>query len=289
MKSAFISLVGRPSSGKSTLLNRLCSSKVSIISPVPQTTRNKIRGIINTRKGQLVFIDTPGFHTSEKKLNLLLTGLVKSSLEEVDMVLYLIDPSRPLGPEERTLMGILSKFQGSLIVALNKADMRPPYGPQVLTKVRQWRPGAPVLTISALTGEGVEHLVATLFELAPEGDRLYPEDFYTDQEPEFRISEIIREKALNKTYQELPHAIYVEIADTQLSKDVLWVRAFLCVERPSQRGILVGRGGSKIGEIRRESLEELRQLFEYRIKLDLRVKVRPRWRRKDSIIRRLVR
>jgi GTP-binding protein Era len=186
-------------------------------------------------------------------------------------------------------MGVLSKFQGSLIVALNKADMRPPYGPQVLAKVRQWRPGAPVLTISALTGEGVEHLVATLFELAPEGDRLYPEDFYTDQEPEFRISEIIREKALNKTYQELPHAIYVEIADTQLSKDVLWVRAFLCVERPSQRGILVGRGGSKIGEIRRESLEELRQLFEYRIKLDLRVKVRPRWRRKDSIIRRLVR
>ncbi len=289
MKSAFISLVGRPSSGKSTLVNRLCGNKVSIVSTVPQTTRNKIRGIVTREEGQLVFIDTPGFHRSEKKFNLYMRDLVVTSLEEVDMVLYLLDLTRPVGDEERDLMRLLRSFRGQVVVALNKSDQEQSHEKEIAESLSELGFERPYHVISALSGLGVEDLLSRLFALAPEGEALYPEEFYTDQEPEFRIAEVIREKAILQTRQEVPHSLFVEVADSESHGDTLWIRAFLHVERESQKGILVGKGGSKIKSIRIEAEQELREIFPYRVELDLRVKVTPKWRRRDQLLRRLVR
>jgi GTPase len=289
MKSAFVAVVGRPSSGKSTLINSITGRKVSITASVPQTTRNKVRGIYTEERGQLVFIDTPGFHLSEKKFNLHMTGLVASSLEEIDIVLYVTDASRVPGPEEEELARMTAPHGNKTVAAVNKTDL-PKADPAALEGfIRSRLPDAKIVELSALRGEGVRDVVDALFELAPEGEQMYPEEFYTDQEPSFRISEIIREKAVQRVKQELPHSLYVEIADMeeQNGGKRLWIRAFLVVERESQKGILVGKGGGMIKSIRQEAQREIAELFPYRIHLDLRVKVNYKWRRKDRLLDRM--
>ena len=229
MKSAFIAIIGRPSAGKSTLLNALCGEKVSITADVPQTTRNKIRGILTNEQGQLVFIDTPGFHHSDKKFNQYLKEVVYSSLEESDMVLYVVDATRPPGKEEREIIELLNKQKEKpVLLAVNKTDLKGSY----LTEIKgllevNVHPDA-LMETSALKGKGVEELKNRLFELAPEGELMYPKEYYTDQEPEFRIAEIIREKAISQVTDELPHALYVEIADMEMKQEgkEMWVRAF---------------------------------------------------------------
>jgi GTP-binding protein Era len=285
-KFAAVAVVGRPSSGKSSLVNRLCGGKVSIVSPVPQTTRNRVRGVATTPRGQLVLIDTPGLHDSRRKLNLALKGLVSSSLADVEIVLYVVDLSRRPGDEEQAIADLVSTFHGIRAVALNKADVAPGHRAEVegFLAERGLR-GEPV---SALTGEGVEALRERLLDLAPPGEPAYPEDYYTDQEVEFRISEIIREKAMEQVRQELPHALYVEMADTERRGQGLWARAFVCVERESQKGILIGKGASRIREIRLASERELAGIFPYPVSLDLQVKVRPNWRHRDDVLRRLI-
>jgi GTP-binding protein Era len=288
VKSAFVAVIGRPSTGKSTLLNRICGQKVSIISDVPQTTRNKIRGIVNRNKGQLVFIDTPGYHDSEKKLNLFLKDLVISSIAEADVVLYLIDSSRPMGTEERSLMEQLIPFRDRLVIAINKIDLPSRYRGIIEEELKGFFPDDSPMVISALSGDGVEGLIERLFEVSPEGDRLYPDDIYTDQEPQFRVAELIREKAIHLTHSEVPHALFVDIADMEMQEDRLWVRAFIYVERESQKGIVVGKGGSRIRRIRQDTEKELLSLFPYPVRLDLRVKVRPKWRKHESLIKKLI-
>ena len=290
MKSAFISIVGRPSAGKSTLLNSLCGHKVSIVSPTPQTTRNRIRGVLTRKEGQLVFVDTPGFNVSAKKLNLHMKDLIISSLDEVDVILYVADLSRAMGEEEHAIIERVKSCGSRLVVALNKVDLPGLHADERKSLVSRLLPDASMHTISAVAGTGIEEMIAKLFELAPEGELMYPEEFYTDQDPEFRISEIIREKAILRTGQEVPHSIYVEIADMELheSDQILWIRAFIAVERESQKGILVGKGGSKIKEIRKAALAEIRNLFPYNVELDIRVKVKKDWRKKDHLLNKLI-
>ena len=177
------------------------------------------------------------------------------------------------------------------MAAVNNTDL-PKAEPAALQAfIRTRLPGARIVEVSALRGEGVGDVVDALFELAPEGVKMYPEEFYTDQEPEFRVSEIIREKAIQRVKQELPHSLYVEIADMeeQNGGKTLWIRAFLVVERESQKGILVGKGGSMIKTVRQEAQREIAELFPYRIHLDLRVKVNYKWRRKDQLLGRMFR
>ena len=286
MKSAFVAIIGRPSAGKSTLLNALCREKVSITADVPQTTRNKIRGIVTEEEGQLVFIDTPGYHHSDKKFNQYLKDVVLSSLEEADMLLYVVDATRPPGSEEREIIEILNKEKGKpVLLVINKIDKDARYSAEIrgLLQVNV-HPDA-LMETSALQGTGVDALRDRLIELAPEGELMYPEEYYTDQEPEFRIAEIIREKAISQTTQEIPHALYVEVADTEMKDGELWVRAFLTVESESQVGIVVGKGGKRIKWIRIASLKEFKKIFPYKVRLDLRVKVNPRWRRKDYLLK----
>lgn len=289
MKVAVCAIVGRPSSGKSTLLNTLCGRKVAITSPVPQTTRNRIRGIVTEERGQIVFIDTPGYHQSEKKFNLFLKEQVIEALKEVDEILYLVDSTRSVGEEEHELIELVKQAGKPVVIALNKIDIPEHHAEGMVPVLKAHFPSAPIVKISAHTGEGLEELKARLFEAAEEGPQLYPEEFYTDQEPRFRIAEIIREKAIHQTREELPHALYVEVLDVEERPDeTLWARALICVERESQKGIIIGRGGEKIKTIRLQSEKELSVIFERPVRLDLRVKVVPKWRRNEGLLRRLL-
>jgi GTP-binding protein Era len=304
-KAAFAAVVGRPSAGKSTLVNQICGEKVSIVSAVPQTTRNAIRGIVNREQGQLVFIDTPGRHKSEKKFNKKLTDISGRAVDDSDIMLYVLDASRPPGPEEAEIAALLAPCADRTIAAINKIDIAGDNCAAVYEFLGQALPGLNkdrCFEISAKNNIGIEALLATLYDIAPEGEPFYSEEFYTDQEVEFRIAEIIREQAVNRLRQELPHALYVEIADAQFSgentphedaphdnapRPKLWVRAFIVVERESQKGMVVGKGGVMIKAIRLAALKELRNIFDWNIELDLRVKTGKDWRHDDRILRRL--
>lgn len=290
MKSATIAVVGRPSSGKSTLVNALCGGKVSIVSPVPQTTRNRVRGILTAPAGQIVFLDTPGFHLSEKKLNRYMGNLVTSTLAEVDIVLYLLDGTREVGEEERALLSTLRGLAKPILACLSKKDLAGAARASLRELVAQELPSARLVEASALTGEGLDALRDVLFEMAPDGEQLYPADYYTDQTPEFRVSEIVREKAMLQTREEVPHALYVRIEDLEMRDEgsTLYARGFICVERESQKGIVVGRGGERIRSVVADAERELNEIFPYRVKLDIRVKVDREWRKRDPLLRRLI-
>jgi GTP-binding protein Era len=300
-KAAFVAVVGRPSAGKSTLVNQICGEKVSIVSAVPQTTRNAIRGIVNREQGQLVFIDTPGRHKSEKKFNKKLTDISGRAVDDSDIILYVVDASRPPGPEEAEVAALLAPCADRTIAAINKIDIAGSHCGGVYEFLGQNLPGLGkdrCFEVSARNNVGIEALLAALYGAAPEGEAFYSEEFYTDQEVEFRIAEIIREQAVNRLRQELPHALYVEIADVEFKgNDIshsdapqnpkLWVRAFIVVERESQRGMVVGKGGTMIKAIRLAALKELRNIFDWKIDLDLRVKTGKDWRHNDHILRRI--
>ena len=289
MKSAFIAVIGRPSSGKSTLVNTVCGHKVSIVAPAPQTTRNAVRGILTREKGQLVFVDTPGYHTSERRFNNHMKQLVIESLNDVEIILYVIDSTRKPGVEEQALRELVSTNAGRVAVAINKTDLPGDANPHNLL-LEGIVPPDRVHYISALNGDGVEALIDALYDMSPDGDQMYPEEFYTDQDPEFRAAEIIREKTIVRLKQELPHSVYVDIADMEkTSEETLWIRGFILVERESQKGIVVGKGGTVIRDIRKASEKELSDIFPYDVKLDLRVKVNKEWRKNDTLLRRLIR
>ncbi len=291
-KAAIVAVVGRPSAGKSTLLNAACGHKVSIVSPIPQTTRNRVRGIVTTARGQIAFIDTPGFHRSERRLNQRLRELVSDTIEQSELVLYVVDTSRPFGPEEEELAAMVAKTGLPAVVALNKIDVHVADPNGLRERIAGTVPEAHFVR-TALVGahqQGLDHVLDRLFDLAPEGEDMYPADIYTDQEPRFRISEIIREAAISRAQKELPHSIYVDVADMEVDEESrrLWIRAFVVVERESQKGIVVGKGGVGIRDIRKAAQRELGRLFPYRIELDLRVKSHPRWSKNDVVLRRLM-
>ncbi|MDR2068291.1 MAG: GTPase Era [Spirochaetaceae bacterium] len=294
-KAAFVAVVGRPSVGKSTLVNLLCGGKVAIVSPVPQTTRNAIRGMLNRPRGQLVFVDTPGMHVSEKKLNRRLLDVASRSVEASELVLYVLDASRPPGAEEEAVAGRLSSpaCAERTLAVVNKMDAPGADFQRVRNFLDQKLPllrPARYFQVSALKNEGVDAVVECLFDIAPAGEPFYPAEYYTDQDVSFRIAEIIREKAINRLRQELPHSIYVEVADTELTDggQRLWVRAFILTERESQKGMVVGKGGAVIKAIGREARNDLNRIFDWKVDLDLRVKTAKDWRHNDRLLHRLI-
>lgn len=293
MKSATVSVIGRPSAGKSTMVNTICEMKVSITSPIPQTTRNKIRGIYTDQRGQLVFIDTPGYHLSEKTINRKMQEVTVSALSESDITLYIIDGKREPKKEEETLSSLIKEAEVPLVCAINKKD--------IITKEEEENvrfflknrfPSAPVLLTSSKDDDGIDELLIELFRLAPEGELMYDESSYTDQNLEFRISEIIREKTINMLSDELPHTIFVEVSDLEYDEEEkkVWVRAFINTERDGQKGIIVGKGGENIKKIRQESFKDIRKIFPgSKLELDLRVKAVAKWRNNQAVLDRIFR
>ena len=289
MRSGVVCIIGRPSAGKSTFLNSVCGGTVSIVSALPQTTRSSVRGILTAEQGQIIFIDTPGYHISEKKINRRMQLIAENRLQEGDVILYLIDAVRPFGEEELAICALLKNKQDRLIAGINKTDSPAARPGQTRLSVMQALPDLPqerIFELSAQEKTGLEPVLASLFSLLPEGALLYPEDFYTDQPVDFRIAEIIRGKAISRLYEEIPHALYVDIQDMEMKKNgkELFVRAFLCVERESQKAMVIGKGAAMIKAIRVESQKELRKIFPYRVQLDLQVRVDKNWRQKDRVL-----
>ncbi len=291
-KNALVAILGRPSAGKSTFLNTACREPVSIVSSIPQTTRNAVRGIVNTSLGQLVFIDTPGYHESDKKLNLKLRALTEDALDGTDCVLYIIDASRKTGREELMTAALASKYSERLVIAVNKIDLKESDTKSVRAFIEQNFPDFPedrIFEISAAKDKGINELLKGLYAIAPEQPPLYTEEMYTDQSIEFRVSEVIRGEAVNRLSEEIPHCLYVKIADLEKhGESKLWVRAFLCVERESQKGIVIGKNAAMIKEIRTSSEKKLNEIFPYKIQLDLQVKVDKNWRQHDSVLGKII-
>ena len=291
MKCASVAIIGRPSAGKSTLINTICESKVSITSPTPQTTRNAIRGIYTDSRGQLIFTDTPGYHISDKGFNKRLQEIATSSLEETDSVLYLVDATRPAGAEEDAISYMLSGLSVPVVCCINKKDLLTQEQIDTATEyLKTHMPGRQVLVTSALEDQGVDEILIELFKHAPEGQLLYDENARTDQNLEFRISEIIREKAMNSVSQEIPHAIMVEVADLEYNEQVnkVWIRAFITVERESQKGIMVGKGGNNIKNIRIAAFKDIKKIFpQSKLELDLRVRVNGKWKTNEMTLQKV--
>lgn len=294
LKTAVVAIIGRPSAGKSTFLNTACQEDVSIVSPIPQTTRNAIKGIVNTSLGQLIFIDTPGYHDSEKKLNLMLKNVTESMLEGIDCVLYVIDSTRIPGDEEIHTAGLLKGLEAKTVIAINKTDSPQSKVLPVRNFIKEKLPeikNEQIFEISAQKDTGINEVLRALYEIAPKGVPMYDEELATDQDLQFRVCEIIRGEAMNRLSDEIPHALYVEVADVEHRNDgkKLWIRAFLCVERESQKGIVIGKGASKIKEIRLAAMKKISEIYIQKIDLDLQVKVNKNWRQKDVVLNRLIR
>jgi GTP-binding protein Era len=288
LRSGFAAVVGRPNVGKSTLVNALVGGKVAIVSPRPQTTRNTIRGVLTVAGAQLVFVDTPGLHRPRTALGERLNRLVDGTLAEADAVVLVLDATQETGPGDRRLAERLQPSRDKVVVAVNKVDAAAPAAVAArLAEVGAWECAAYV-PVSALHGENLEPLVAEVTALLPEGPAYFPPDVRTDQPEEFLLGEIVRERFLARLREELPHslAVVVETVEEQ-SGGVTRVSARLVVERESQKGIVIGKGGALIKEAGTEARREIEAILGTRVFLDLRVRVEKDWQQRPGLIERL--
>ena len=286
--AGFVTIIGRPNAGKSTLLNRLVGQKVAIVTSKPQTTRNRIQGIVTRPEGQIVFIDTPGLHDAASVLNRQMMREVSAALEEIDVLLMMIDATRTMPHADQMLLDRAKRYESKTILALNKIDKLPK--PKLLPLLDAFAaafPFAALVPISALTGAGCDELLEEIFKQLPENNNFFPEDQVTDQPERFLAAEIVREKAIQLTYHEVPHALAVFVDKFEYTPKVLRIELTLHVERDSQKKILIGRKGEMLKEIGTEARKELETLLETKIYLGLFVKVVEGWRNNPGKVREL--
>jgi GTP-binding protein Era len=289
-RSGFVSLIGRPNVGKSTLLNLLLGQKIAIISPKPQTTRNRILGIKNLPSGQIIFLDTPGIHRSGNLLNQSMVRTALATLQEVDVVCLLIEANSPGHEENDWILENLQKVRKPVFLAINKIDLVPKGNLlSIMERFSQKRPFEQIIPISAVAGEGVDILVRELLKILPEGPRLFPEDMVTDLPERFLAAELIREKVFHLTREEIPYATAVAIEEfkEREEKNLVVIRATIQVERETQKGILIGEKGKRLKEIGQLAREEMEALLGVRVFLELWVKVEKNWRDDPRALRRL--
>ena len=300
-KAGFVAIIGRPNAGKSTLVNRLVGQKVAIVTSKPQTTRNRIQGIVTKPEGQIVFIDTPGLHEGTTALNRQMMREVAAALEGIDVLLLMVDASRTLPHGDSLLLERAERFRSAdppandakgrpprTILALNKIDRVPkPKLLPLLDAFGKAFPFAAMVPISALKGQGCDALVKEILKELPEGEPYFGEDQVTDQPERFLAGEIIREKAIQLTYHEVPHALAVIIDKYEESPKLLRIHATLHVERDSQKKILIGHKGEMLKKVGTEARKELEKLLGNKIYLEMFVKVVPDWRENPSKVREL--
>ncbi len=295
-RAGTVVLAGRPNAGKSSLVNRLVGSKVSIVSDKPQTTRNAIRSVLNGPSYQIVFVDTPGIHQAKSKLGMTLVHAAAASMDSADLVCYIVEArDRKVGGEDEEILSILSGVKSPVLLVVNKSDLagkgdfltpvKNLYGERISSL-------AGVVAVSAQTGHGLENLLEKMLTFLPEGAPLYDEDIFVDRSEKFLASEIIREKVLLLSHQEVPHSAAVEVEDYKSpdeypERNVLYIRATIYVEREGQRRILLGDKGARIKEIGRQSRLEIESFTGHRVYLDLWIKARPGWKQSEADLRRL--
>ncbi len=289
-RSGFVSIIGRPNVGKSTLLNRILGEKIVITSDKPQTTRNRIKGIHNTPGAQIVFIDTPGIHRAKSLLNRYMVDEALASLREVDVILFLVEADQPAGSQETLVLEVLGGAAAPVILVLNKIDLVPKES--LLERIAGYAslyPFKEIVPVSALSGDGVERLVACVEGYLPEGPVYFPDDILTDLPERFLVAEIIREKVFRLTRDEVPYAVAVEVESFKERPDgsLISITAAINVERDSQKGIIIGKKGAMLKKIGMEARREIEQLLDAKVFLELFVRVRKEWSENPRLLKEL--
>lgn len=279
MRAGFITVVGRPNVGKSTLVNRLVGQKVAIVTPKPQTTRNRILAIRNKPDAQLVFFDTPGIHKPHYEMDRAMQETAVQSLKRVDLILLVIDIEQPFGRGDEHVLGLIKKVEVPVVLGINKIDARSKR--DILPVIENYRlrhDFVDIVPFSALTGDNVDRLEGVLLEHLPEGEPLYPKETLTDLPERFFIAEMVREKILRLTHQEVPHSAAVIIEKWEETPELTRIEVSILVERESQKAILVGKGGNMMKKIGTAAREDAEKFLSTKIYLGLHVKVRGDWR-----------
>lgn len=287
-KSGFVAIVGRPNVGKSTLLNHLVGQKVAIMSNKPQTTRNQIRAVLTREEGQIIFLDTPGIHKPKSKLGNYMVSVAENTLNEVDLILFVIDATEKRGQGEEYIIERLQKVNTPVFLVINKIDqVHPEELLPLIDDFRKRYPFKQIIPISALQGNNTGPLVESIFAELPEGPMFYPADQVTDHPERFIVAELIREKALHLTRDEVPHsiAVVVEQMKQREHSDVVDIYAAIYVERDSQKGILIGKGGERLKEIAKRARMDAERLLGNKIFLEVWVKVKKDWRNQERMLR----
>lgn len=287
-KSGFISIIGRPNVGKSTFLNRVIGQKIAIMSDKPQTTRNKIQGVLTTNDAQFIFIDTPGIHKPKHKLGDFMMKVAQNTLKEVDVILFMVNAVEGFGRGEEFILEKFQKIKTPVFLVINKIDqIHPDELMVVIDTYKEKFDFAEIVPISALEGNNVERLLDVILQYLPEGPQYYPADQVTDHPERFIITELIREKALHLTREEVPHslAVVMDKLERREDKDFIHVMATIIVERDSQKGIIIGKQGKMLKEIGKRARADIEHLLGSKVYLELWVKVQKDWRNKASQLR----
>lgn len=286
-KSGFVAIIGRPNVGKSTLMNQVIGQKIAIMSDKPQTTRNKIHGVYTTETSQIVFLDTPGIHKPQSKLGDYMMKVAESSLKEVDAILMLIDVVEGLGGGDRFIIENLKKVTTPVILVMNKIDqIQPEALLPIITQYKDLYDFAEIIPVSAMKGNNVNTLLEQITKYLSEGPQYYPADQVTDHPEQFVCAELIREKILHLTREEIPHSIAVGIEDMKVEANgVVHISAIIYVERDSQKGIVIGKKGALLKEIGQKARYDIEALLGSKTFLELWVKVKKDWRNQDRVLR----
>ena len=285
-KSGFVSLVGRPNTGKSTLLNALVGQKVAIVADKPQTTRTSIQGVTTTEDAQIVFLDTPGIHKADSPLNKRLMDTVRAALEERDLLLFVVDAAANFDDEDRRALDMVRKVGTPVLLVLNKVDLVKEK-PRLLPLIEQYKglyEFADYLPISAVRGTGLDELRKAIVDRLPEGPAYFPEDHVTDQPERFLAAELIREKVLLATRQEVPHSVAVIVDKWEETPGLTRIFATIRVERDGQKAIVIGGKGAMLKHIGTLARQEMERIFGMKIFLDLHVRVQPHWREESAFL-----
>ena len=285
-RSGFVSLLGLPNSGKSTLLNALVGSKVAIVAGKPQTTRTAIQGVLHLPHAQVVFVDTPGIHKADSPINRRMMEAVRAALDQRDLLVYVIDAHRKITELDSQAVDLLRKAATTSVAVLNKIDLVKDKRLLLATidRFRALYDFAEYVPVSALTGEGLDQLKEVIVARLPEGPAYYPADHVTDQPERFLAAELVREKILLYTKEEVPHSVAVAVDKWEESPDLLRIYATVYAEREGQKGILIGNRGSMLKRVGTEARREIEALLGTRVYLDLHVKVQPGWREKAAFL-----
>ncbi len=288
-KSGFVSIIGRPNVGKSTFMNRVIGHKIAIMSDKAQTTRNKIQGVMTRNDAQIIFLDTPGIHKPKHKLGDYMMRVAKNTLSEIDAIMFMVNVNEEIGRGDEYIMEILKNVKTPVFLVLNKIDLVHPDA--LMPRIEQYQKYmnfTEIVPISALEGLNVDHFIDVLKTYLPEGPKYYPDDQISDHPEQFVVSEIIREKILHLTSEEIPHAIGVNV-DRMIKENDERVRveATIYVERDSQKGIVIGKGGKKLKEVGKRARHDIEMLLGSKVYLELWVKVQKDWRNKVNFIRQM--